>query len=432
LHLANFRLKYIDKPLGCFVDRHVNEPNLETDDVIMLTLDAEDFLEKSLYTIYREIPVRKLFVCEGGSKDQTLEILKKFPRIEIHVRPDFNTTGKALEFLLSLVETEWFVIVDADIELFSGWYDEMSKYRDSYDVLENSRRLRGYHFYREDKRKLQEDCRALDFCHIMRKSAVKNFHCEDDYMWRFTDILLRQVVENSGFKYKKIDTASHLHNETEVMRYSSDDTKNYEKIVFTEPQYVITNQKKLNDWKIKHAKAVVKYLDPDHPIVTAMNMGDEVLTIIHDMEWVAKNGPKWARYKISPMMDISRPVPSIESLLVDKEKLLKEIDDLKKTNAEYQNIIQSDSEKMKGLVKEMTDLKNNLVKEMTDLKKTNAEYQNIIQSDSEKMKGLVKEMTDLKKTNAEYQNIIESIQNSFTWRTLRKYDKIRDKALGRK
>ncbi len=113
-------MRLIERNLGSFLDRMKNEPNLEPIDVIMPTLDAEVFLEKCLYSVYKEIPVRKLFVCDGGSKDQTIEILKKFPRVESFVKSDIRTTGKVMEFLMSLVETNWFVQIDSDIVLTYG------------------------------------------------------------------------------------------------------------------------------------------------------------------------------------------------------------------------------------------------------------------------------------------------------------------------
>ena len=80
------------------VDRRIREPNLEPIDVVMYTLDAEIYLEKCLDSAYREVPVDKVIVVDGGSKDKTLDILNKYPRMEIHVRPDIRTTGKCHEF----------------------------------------------------------------------------------------------------------------------------------------------------------------------------------------------------------------------------------------------------------------------------------------------------------------------------------------------
>ena len=62
-------MKYQDRPVGSFVDRIKDQPELKQVDVIIFTLDEETFLEKCLFTIYREIPVRKLLVNDGGSKD---------------------------------------------------------------------------------------------------------------------------------------------------------------------------------------------------------------------------------------------------------------------------------------------------------------------------------------------------------------------------
>jgi len=131
-------------------DRRVKEPNLEPIDVLMLTLDAEMYLERCLDSVYREIPVEKVIVVDGGSKDRTVEILNKYPRMEVHIRPDIRTTGKGLEFMFSRATTRWVSMIDADMELSPGWYDEMAKYKDEYDYFE-SRRIMHYEFYRSTR-----------------------------------------------------------------------------------------------------------------------------------------------------------------------------------------------------------------------------------------------------------------------------------------
>lgn len=295
-------MRFIERPIGSFLDRMKNEPDLEPIDVIMPTLDSEVFLEKCLYSVYKEIPVRKLFVCDGGSNDQTIEILKKFPRVEPFVKSDIRTTGKVMEFLMSLVETDWFVQIDSDILLTPGWYDEMRKHKKEFDVMENSKRILAYHFYREDKNKLQPNFRSLDFCHLMKKSAIENFHCDDDYMARFTDYFLRQIVENSGHKYGKISTTQHIHNETERHVYKSDDEKNFEKLVYKEPELIVLDKKKKETSKIKNAKAIVKYLDPNSPLLKNDQRTDILIRVLK-RDWIIKNGPAWIeRYdRMSPL-----------------------------------------------------------------------------------------------------------------------------------
>lgn len=285
---------FIEKPVGEFVDRKLLDNTLQSIDVIMLTLDAGFFLEKSLFSVFKEIPVNNLIICDGGSKDKTVEILKKFPRTEIYVKPEIKTTGKALEFLFSNVKTEWFVIIDSDIELEEGWYSKMLEHSNVYDVIENGKRINAYHFYREQKSKLEEDKRSLDFCHLVRKESVKEYHCDDDYMWRFTDILFRQEIEDKGYKYGKVNTTLHVHHETERIPYQSDNEKNFQEIKFSEPEIIINNQKKLEQLMIKHAKAAVKYLDPDYPMVKNDRSYEKMIGLL-EREWIEENGVKWLK-----------------------------------------------------------------------------------------------------------------------------------------
>jgi len=212
--------------------------------------------------------------------------------VESFVKSDIRTTGKVMEFLMSLVETNWFVQIDSDIVLTSGWYDEMCKHKKEFDVMENSRRILAYHFYREDKIKLQPNVRSLDFCHLMKKSAIENFHCDDDYMVRFTDFFLRQIVENSGHRYGKISTTQHIHHETERIQYESDKEKNFVEVRFTEPEIIISDHEKYELFRKKHAKAVIKYLDPEFYMVKDDKTYDDYMPLL-DRKWVEENGPKW-------------------------------------------------------------------------------------------------------------------------------------------
>ncbi len=295
-------MRYQDRAIGSFIDRKSESPDLQAIDVIIFTLDEETFLERCLYTVYKEIPVKRLLVMDGGSKDDTLKILKKFPRVDLHVRPDFKTTGKGFEYMMSLVETDWFVLMDAHIELADGWYDEMNKHETSYDVLENSKRITAFHHYEEHFAKLDVNARSSNMCHLMRTKALENYHCDDDFMWRFVDFFVRQVVENSGYKYKKIDTTTHTHHEKAGTKYESDDAKKFKKLVWEKPKLVIIDKTKEKLDNIQRAKAIVKYLDPNHPVVNNARWLDGYLRFVKK-KWVQENGRLWMeRYKRSSSM----------------------------------------------------------------------------------------------------------------------------------
>ena len=55
------------------IDRWIKEPNLEPIDVLLFTLDEEAYLERCLDSVYREIPVNKIVIPDGGSNVNKIE-----------------------------------------------------------------------------------------------------------------------------------------------------------------------------------------------------------------------------------------------------------------------------------------------------------------------------------------------------------------------
>jgi glycosyltransferase involved in cell wall biosynthesis len=279
--------------LGTFenIDRRITEPDLEPVDVLMLTLDAETYLEKCLDSIYREIPVNRVIALDGGSKDKTMEIFEKYPRVELHVRPDIRTTGKGAEFLFSRAATPWVAMIDADMELAPGWYDEMAKHKGSYDYFE-SRRIMHYEFYRDVPESVDMGKRSAAWGQLGRLDCLRNYHVDDDYMWRHTDMLLRQVIEKDGYKFGKVATTYHYHHTTDKPMYESDEKKKGSRLVFEEPTLEILDKANRERTLDISRKAVVKYLDPGY-IYPRDDDGLLLDLTKLDMEWVKKTNVKW-------------------------------------------------------------------------------------------------------------------------------------------
>jgi glycosyltransferase involved in cell wall biosynthesis len=273
-----------------YVDRYAVDG--EGIDVLLLTLDAEIFLERSLVSLYAEVPVARLLVCDGGSKDATIAILKKFPRVELFVRPDIRTTGKGVEFLISKAQSEWIMFTDADLTFPDGWYDEMCKYRDRYDAFD-SRRVHAYEFHREDPTTANLHLRPLVTSPQMgKRKALEEFKVDDDYMWRNTDVATRQAVEKAGYKYGKVATTFHYHHASDEVRYASDPSKAATRFVFHPPREIITNEKSFRRRLVDTAKSYVKYIDPEMEFVK-FELGIDTLLLTLDREWVEENGPGW-------------------------------------------------------------------------------------------------------------------------------------------
>ena len=272
-------------------DRKVAEPDLEPVDALMLTLDAEKYLEKTLDAVYREVPIHTFFVIDGGSKDKTVEILKKYPRMEIHVRPDVKTTGKGIELLLNMATTPWIVFVDCGKVPAVGWYDEMIQYKDVYDFF-GSKRIIHYEFEREDPTTTDMKKRPLGGPWIIRVESLETYHVEDDYAWRMVDRLMRQVVEKNGYTYGGVTTTHHVCYLTDEKKYESDEEKRGTQLVFQVPVLEILNQE---NWKKRlenTRKGIIKYLDPDFcPDLHTDGVYMGLLKL--DMEWIKKTNMKW-------------------------------------------------------------------------------------------------------------------------------------------
>lgn len=102
---------------------------MDTVDVVVLTKNSERVLEKSVGSIYDNLPVNKLIVVDGYSTDRTLEILERFNRTyhNVEVTMDKGTRATAREKGIRQVSTEWFVFVDSDVVLCHDWYKKALK-----------------------------------------------------------------------------------------------------------------------------------------------------------------------------------------------------------------------------------------------------------------------------------------------------------------
>jgi glycosyltransferase involved in cell wall biosynthesis len=99
-------------------------------DVVMLTKNSENLLNKSIKSIYENVPVNRLIIIDGSSVDNTLSILnelnEKYGNIQIIT--DDSSRAKARERGIKEVETEWFMFVDSDVILCKDWYKKIQKY----------------------------------------------------------------------------------------------------------------------------------------------------------------------------------------------------------------------------------------------------------------------------------------------------------------
>ncbi len=100
---------------------------METVDVVLLTMNSERKLQACLDSVYKNIPVNKLIVVDGGSTDKTLKILNQFniKNGNVKIINDLGgTRATARQKGIENVTADWFIFVDSDVVLRNGWFEK--------------------------------------------------------------------------------------------------------------------------------------------------------------------------------------------------------------------------------------------------------------------------------------------------------------------
>jgi glycosyltransferase involved in cell wall biosynthesis len=91
-------------------------------DVVLLTKNSvQPCLGKCVASIYKNVPINKLIVVDGGSTDGTLGFLGKFPDVEL-IDDSRGNRATARQRGINAVETEWHMHVDSDCILSDDWF----------------------------------------------------------------------------------------------------------------------------------------------------------------------------------------------------------------------------------------------------------------------------------------------------------------------
>jgi len=180
-------------------------------DVVIPLLTVNEVFPANLCSYYREIPIRRLLIGDGGCSEATLAILGAFPRVEVIPQQENRTLGYCLRQLIERVETEWFVYLHADVYLPEGWFDAMARHQSEYDWFECHRRKTVQLDY-PDVRQNRAD-RPYSGSQMGKKDAFLRFleRIEDDYLYRNEDLVLQDLVEQHGGRYGRVRDTFHYH-----------------------------------------------------------------------------------------------------------------------------------------------------------------------------------------------------------------------------
>jgi glycosyltransferase involved in cell wall biosynthesis len=99
-------------------------------DVVVLTKNSEEQLERCLSAIYQNVPLNRLILVDGYSTDRTLDIVSEFEKKyhNVVLIQDNGWRGKARQIGINKVNTKWFMFVDSDAELCKRWFEKAKSF----------------------------------------------------------------------------------------------------------------------------------------------------------------------------------------------------------------------------------------------------------------------------------------------------------------
>ena len=171
--------------------------NKDLIDVIIRTKNSQEFLKECLESVLAEIPIRRIIIVDAGSTDQTKEIGLTYDNVDIYLMPDLNL-GQATQFGFSKAQTEWVAVIDSDIILRKGWFENMKKNMHDADAVEGCR-IDHYTF------NVQTDTTKSTYGRfgqtLLKKDAVMNIHLDLPFG---EDAVTKLNFDKEGKKWKKV------------------------------------------------------------------------------------------------------------------------------------------------------------------------------------------------------------------------------------
>jgi len=276
-----------------FIDRFKND-TAEAVDVIIPVYHTNELWEINLNSLYREIPIRRLLISDGGVVDNSIEIVSKFPRVEVFNHRHYKTLGKCISELIKEVTSEWFIYVHSDVYLPENWFDKMIPYKNHFDWYGCPMNITTLINYRN-----HEPNRPYAGSQVGRKEAFVNGlnHIDDDFVYRQEDFVFDSIVTKAGFKTGKVEDTYHYHQL--MYRKSTGYDLNVTK-VRVETNTSAAEVLRANDMQIR---GIIKYLDPLEPYVisdfkwlASSMLSNGIISYTSFRKWIKLHNYKWLIY----------------------------------------------------------------------------------------------------------------------------------------
>ncbi len=244
-----FEEYYSDIP---FWDKFVHSPDGAVD-VIVPIIHTNELWEANLKSFYREIPINRLLIGDGGCVDDSVKIAKKFPRVKVFNHKKYVSLGYSIRKLIEEVETEWFIYPHSDVYLPPGWFEKMVSHQTKLDWFGCPQRMTVLAEY-----DWIDKIRPYAGSQMGKKEAFLGGlnKIEDDYVYRQEDFVFAELVEKNGFRHGRIEDTFHYH---QMMHKKSPFGRKIKNIHL---DVALEKREELRAAETQ-ARGVVKYLKPD-------------------------------------------------------------------------------------------------------------------------------------------------------------------------
>ncbi len=276
-----------------FVDRLGREPDRAVD-VIIPILHTNELWRANLLSIYREIPVKRLLLGDGGCIDNSIEIACNFPRVEVFDHRSFRSLGFSIRCLIDKVSTDWFVYLHSDVYLPRGWFDAMCAGQQKYDWFECGQNVAVMVEYLPPTLEVE---RAYSGSQMGRKTAFADVlpKIDDDYLYRNEDIIFANLIKNAGFRYGKVKETFHYH---QLMFKESPWLRRVKRATF---ELELSREEEIRAART-YVMGIIKYLKPNEAtdLIAGINENIERLRQLSALDraafacWVAETNAAWS------------------------------------------------------------------------------------------------------------------------------------------
>lgn len=278
-----------------FYDKFTHNPNGAVD-VIVPLIHTNELWKANLKSFYREIPINRLLISDGGCIDNSISILNKFPRIKILDHKKYISLGYCIRKLIEEVETEWFIYLHSDVYLPPGWFNKMKSHQKEYDWFGCPMQMTAMVQWRNVD-KIAGKNRPYAGSQMGRKIAFKDGieRIDDDYVYRQEDFIFADIVETAGYKVGAIEDTFHYH---QLIKKPSSWER---KVTAVSVSVEISKEEKIRT-SVSQVKGIIKYLKPSSYLSiwvtneTANLLNMKAIKWSELKEWIEQTNPCWLGY----------------------------------------------------------------------------------------------------------------------------------------